>query len=149
MMTRLEDILSALLHDKMPTISDNFKNKAVKFLPWIIIFFGVIGLMAIVSILGIFSATAALAVSATGVMAMHFLTVYDLIIMYVLAPLSSLLAILSGYWMLNRQLRGWRLALIFSLLGFLIHVLHISIFGILLNLFFIYLLFQIREYYHN
>ena len=148
-MTKIEDFLGALLYDKMPSLSDNLKNNAVKFLPWIIIFFGVIGLMAIVSILGIFSATAALTVSTTGILATQFLTAYDLILMYILSPLSSILAILSGYWMLHRQLLGWRLALISSLLGFIIQILHISILGVVLNLFFIYLLFQIRDYYFN
>jgi len=149
MMTKIENFLGAVLYDKMPPISDKLKKIAVKFLPLIIIVLGIIGLMAIISVLGIFSATAALTVSVSGIMGMKLLTVYDLILMYVLSPLSSLLAILSGYWMLNQELRGWRLALISTLLGFIIHVLHISIFGIVLNLFFIYLLFQIREFYHN
>ncbi|MBP2626755.1 MAG: hypothetical protein H6Q68_1466 [Firmicutes bacterium] len=149
MMTKLEDILGTLLHDKMPRISNNLKSIAVRFLPWIIIFLGVIGLISITLVLGIFSTAAAVAVSTTGTMTMHFLTSYDLILLYVLSPLSSILAILSGYWMLNQQLRGWRLALLSSMLGFIIHVLHINILGIALNLFFIYLLFQIREYYHN
>lgn len=147
MLTELEKALSGFFLDKMPPLPDNLKSGTVKYLPWVLIILGIIGLLSMISILGLFSAASVLAIGATGMAMMHSLSVYDLVLMYILAPLQSLLVVLAGYWMLNRQLAGWRLALICTLLGFIIHLLHFSVIGLAVDFLFAYLLFQTRENY--
>ncbi len=147
MFSDLEKTLGGFFLDKMPPLSENLKTNTVKYLPWILIIFGALGLLSMISLFGLFGAASVLTMGATGMALMHSLSVFDLIFMYILAPLQSLLVILAGYWMLNRQLTGWRLALICTLLGFVIHIFHFSLFGLALDFFFTYLLFQIRESY--
>ena len=147
MMTKLEQILSDLFVDKMPPLSETFKNNSAKFLPWIFIVFGVIGLLSMVSILGLFTAASTLTAGATGILAVHSRSVFDLVLIYLISPVLQLLTILAGYWMVNKEYRGWYLALISTLLEFLINLLHFSFIGLLFSFLFAYLLFQIREYY--
>jgi hypothetical protein len=147
MLTKLEELLSDLFVDKMPPLSETFKNNSAKFLPWIFIVFGVIGLLSMVSLLGLFTAASTLTVGTKGMLAVHSLSAFDLVLIYLISPVLQFLTILAGYWMLNKEYRGWQLALISTLLGFLINLLHFSFLGLLFSFLFAYLLFQIREYY--
>ena len=146
-MDELERILSQLFLDKMPPVSENVKNGAVKYLPWAMIILGALGLLAVISIVGMFKFSSLVTQGAVGQVVMPTLSVFDLLIVYIVAPVTQVANIVAGYWMLGRQLRGWRLALLALLLGLISNLINFSLFGLLLNFFFTYLLFQIRNQY--
>ena len=146
-MGELERMLSAFFLEKMPPLSDGVKNGAVKYLPWAMMILGALGLLAMISILGMFNFASMVTVGAVGRAAMHALSIFDMLFLYVVAPLIQAANILAGYWMLNRQRRGWQLALVALLLGFFNSIIHFSLFGLALNFFFTYLLFQIKDQY--
>ncbi|BBB92088.1 MAG TPA: hypothetical protein PKA28_05555 [Methylomusa anaerophila] len=137
MMEKLETELRKIFLEKLPPLSPNVKEGLAKYLPWIIIVFGVLGLLCLFSILGMFTAAARMAGGYTGIMSL----------IIVISAIIQILGILAGYWMLSRQLRGWQLALLTSLTGFVVNIIHFSLFGIIIDFVFVYLLFQIREYY--
>ena len=49
--------------------------------------------------------------------------------------------------MLKRQLRGWQLAVLATFLGLFAHILYLSILGLVFDLLFLYILYQIRDRY--
>ena len=51
--------------------------------------------------------------------------------------------------MMSRRRKGWRIALYALLIGFISHLLNFSVFGIVLDALFAYLLFQIKDYFKD
>jgi hypothetical protein len=143
----LEKLLGDFFIGKMPPLPSGIKDGTAKIFPWILIILGMLGLLATFSILGMFSVTMAMTTGFAVTTGTSVLSTVNLILLCAIAPVLQLLAILAGYWMLKRQVRGWRLALLTTFAGFIMHLFSFSLSGIIINFIFIYLLFQIREYY--
>lgn len=147
MMETLQELLGKLFNDNLPPLPSSLKDSIAKFFPWMIIIFGILGLLTTLSLLGIFSATMAITTGFAAADMKMLLSTVSLFLLCAVAPVLQLLAILSGYWMLKRQVRGWRLALLTTFIGFIVHLFSFSLSGVIINLILLYLLFQIREYY--
>lgn len=139
-MNSLEQKLEDFFLGQLPGMSESKKQMAVKFLPWLIIVFGVLGTLAWLSSLRFFFGLVGLAPG-------YFISNIFMLIYFVLAPIMQALAVYGGYLMLNRKRRGWRIALYSLLLGVVSHICYLSILGLVIDFGFAYLLFQIRAYY--
>lgn len=124
-------------------MSANAKETTVKVLPWVLIVLGVLGLMTAMQAL-ITWGSGAMRIAA--MMGVH-LSFYTMAMMFI-APITSALPILAGYFMLSRQLKGWRIAFYSLLLSVFFNFIAISIFGLFLDCLFTYLLFQVKESYN-
>lgn len=136
-MNSLEKKLEDFFIRQLPGMSESKKQMAVKFLPWLIIVFGVLGAMAWMSSLRFFFGFAA-----GYLMSNTFMMIY-----VVLAPVMQALAVYGGYLMLNKKRRGWRIALYSLLIGVVSHICYLSLLGLVIDFGFAYLLFQIKAYY--
>jgi hypothetical protein len=144
-MNALEHLFGRLFVDKLPPLSPTVKEWVVKILPWVLIVLGALGLLMWLGTIGLFGAAQTAAIGLQHYAA-SFLTV---LILYILIPLLQLTAIAGGYLMLSRKRLGWLIAFYSLLLGLIVHILYISLIGIILDLVFAYLLFQIRPYYRE
>jgi uncharacterized BrkB/YihY/UPF0761 family membrane protein len=143
-MNALEEQIGKFFLEKLPPMPANGKDMVAKILPWVFIVLGILSLLALLSVIGLFS-TASFMVMGMGHAVATF--AYGVaIITTILGAVVSIMAILSGYYMLNRKTKGWRIAFYSILLSFIVHLIHISILGIILDLIFAYLLFQVKEY---
>ena len=144
-MEALETKISKFVLEKLPPVPPNIKENLVKYLPWAIIVLNVLGLFAWLGTIGLFSMGMAVGMKVAPGMALSFLS---MIVIYALTPLMLGLSLYGGYLMTKRQLLGWRIVFYSLLLGFIVNILHISILGLIINLLFAYLLFQIKERYN-
>jgi hypothetical protein len=146
-MDNLENQLRKIFADKLPGLPDNIKEYVAKFLPWILIVFGCIGLLAWLSAIGLFG-YASMVTYGWAHGSGRIMSMFSLLVLYLLAPIMQVLSITGGYLMLSRRLSGWRIAFYSVLVSFVIHLLYFSLFGFFWDFLFVYLLFQIRGYYH-
>jgi len=135
-----EDQLMRVFRGNLPMLPQNINDNLVKFLPWIFIVFGILGLVTSLSALDFLSHSGWIMMGMGYVGASYITCFFALIV--------QALAVAGGYFMLTRQLKGWRIALYSGLLHLVGNILTFSIFGLLLSLIGIYLLFQIRESYN-
>lgn len=144
-MDSLEQKINEFFVNHLPGLSVSIKEKAARLYPWIIMIFGVFGLLAWLSSLRFFFDYSGLLpyVYSNGFFDM-FIMVY-----FVLAPIVQLMTIYGGYLMMSRKRKGWRIALYALLIGFISHLLNFSFFGIVLDVLFAYLLFQIKDYFKD
>lgn len=145
-MNALEEQLAKIFREKLPEMSGNAKEMTVKYFPWVLMVLGALGLLAWLSTIGLFR-FASLVVMGVGHAPGQVFSIFTALFLYVLAPVIQVLAISGGYMMLSRRLAGWRIAFYSVLVGFIVHVVYFSVFGLCLDLLFAYLLFQTREYY--
>lgn len=143
-MNNLEQRLDELFLKTMPGLSAGVKETAAKVLPWLMMIFGGLGLLAWLSSLRFFFGFAGLVRSVVPVYAFSdaFMMIY-----LIAAPIAEVMAVYGGYLMLSRRRRGWILAFYALLIGLISQLCSFSIVGIVLNVVFAYLLFQIKEFY--
>jgi len=146
-MNALEDQLAKIFLEKMPALSGSAKEMTVKFLPWVLIVLGALGLLAWLSAIGLFR-FASLVVMGLGHAPGQAFSLFTALFLYILAPVMQALAVGGGYLMLSRSLTGWRIAFYSLLVSFIVHLAYLSIFGLFLDIVFAYLLFQTKEYYN-
>lgn len=145
-MGEFDKLVSGLLVKKLPPLSPGAKDSAVKLLPWLFICFGALGLFAVLSAVVSFSFSSMMAMGMGQVMGMS-IPALGFVMIYVLTPLIQVFSIAGGYCMLKHEFRGWQLAVIATFLSLLAHVLYLSIVGILFDVLFLYILYQIKERY--
>jgi MFS family permease len=138
----LEEKVGKVILDNLPPMSASAKETTVKVLPWVLIVLGALGLLAALTALSAFGSGMMRFAMMTGV----HLSFYDMALL-VIAPITSALPIIAGYFMLSRQLRGWRIAFYSLIISVFFHFFAISIIGLVLDCLFVYLLFQIKESY--
>ncbi len=142
-MGSLEEKLSELF-GKLPPMSPNAKEMVAKWLPWVMIVFGTLGLLAVMSMLK-FAFGFMGAMHMAGYMGPSFIMWINVF----LGIAVGVLQLYGAYLMLSRKRLGWLIAFYGLLFGFIHTILSISIFGLIINIIFGYLLFQIREFYVN
>lgn len=145
-MGELDKLISSLFLEKMPPLSPGAKNSAVRTLPWLFMIFGALGLFAVLSSIISLSFTSMLAMGIGQVMGMS-IPALGFIMIYLFTPLTQLLSITGGYYMLRRKYLGWQLAVLATYLSFFTHILYLSTVGLILDVLFLYLLYQIRDRY--
>ena len=145
-MNKLEIFLSGLFLGKLPPLSANAKETLVKFLPWIFIIFGIIGFFAILSAIFTLNYAGMLAIGMGRIWGFS-IPFISFAMIYIITPSTQLVSIAGGYLMLKRKLLGWQLVFFCTLFSLIIHALYLSILGLALDLIFIYILFQVRNYF--
>jgi hypothetical protein len=114
------------LRQRLPAAPEALLDGYVRFAPWIAIVFGVLGLLGVLTLLGIGAAVS------PAYMASGYGAVYGggLIIALVLGLAGSALDLVGGYYMLRRSLAGWWLvaaALVVSVVSSLLNVALLSL----------------------
>lgn len=137
-MKSLEEKLEDLFINKLPPLPENIKEKAVQFFPWVMIVLGVFGFVLWLSSLHFLFGIAGPFSCTFGI----FSAIY-----FIASPIVQAMAVYGGYIMLSRQLKGWNISLYAILIGLIINIFCLSILGILLDLVFAYILFQIKRYF--
>ena len=142
-MENIKKQLAELFVNKLPPISASAKELFVKFLPWVVMIFGALGLFGWLASLPLFF-------GAAGIFA-HSGAIYPVlfVVHMIIAPISSGLGLYGGYLMLSRQQKGWNLIFYSLMIGFISTILSFSIVGLLVNCIFGYLLFQIQDQYFS
>lgn len=147
-MEKLEALMGTLFTQRLPVLPDKVKAVIMQVLPWIFTAFGALGFLSWITAIGLvgFSQMAALKGS--------YILGYDvpllgLIVFYVLVPVSQILIMAGGYYMLDRRLRGWRLAVLATLISLTINAVYVYAFGVVWDLLILYGLQQIKDPYMN
>lgn len=142
-MKALEELFGKIFVDSLPPLPAASREWVAKLLPWILLILGALGFLAWLSTIGLFGhgQMAAIGLSRYGS------SFFAAIILYLFVPALQLLAIAGGYLMLGRNRLGWRIAFYSLVVGLALHILSLSLGGIIINLIFAYLLFQVRPYY--
>lgn len=138
-MNGLEKMLGQVFVDWLPTLPSKSKDWVVRVLPWVMIVLGVLGLLGWLGVFGLFP------------ISLKYLTLgqtFAAVLFHILVPLLQVLTIAGGYFMLQRQRRGWRLAYYALLLSLVVNLFWFNLAGIVFNVIFAYLLFQIKPYYN-
>lgn len=144
-MQALEKLFGKIFADNLPPLPPVAREWVVKILPWILIILGSLGFVAWLAAVGLFGHTQSAALG----FHRYAPSLFTAVILYLFVPLLQLLAVAGGYLMLGRKRLGWRIAFYSLVLGLVIHILSLSLGGIIVNLIFAYLLFQIRPYYRT
>lgn len=145
-MTKLEMFLSGLFLGKLPPLSASTKANLAKFLPWAFILFGILGFAAILSAIFTLNYAGMLAIGMGRIWGMS-IPVISLAMIYIITPSIQLASIAGGYLMLKHKLLGWQLVFSCTLVTLILHILYLSFLGLLLDILFFYILFQVRSYY--
>lgn len=145
-MGELDKLISSLFQERLPPLSPGAKHSAVRTLPWLFIIFGALGLFAVLSSIISLSFTSMLAMGIGQVMGMS-IPALGFIMIYLFTPLMQLLSITGGYYMLRRKYLGWQLAVLATYLSLFAHILYLSTVGLIFDVLFLYLLYQIRDRY--
>jgi hypothetical protein len=143
-MNSLERLFGRFFADWLPGLPANVKEWVAKILPWILIVLGVLGLLAWLSILGLFGAAT---LKTVGISRAY--PAFAAAIFHILVPVLQALAIAGGYYMLKRRRLGWVLAFWALLLGIIMNIIWFSLAGLVWDLILAYLLFQLKPYYRQ
>lgn len=141
-MRSLERVFSRVFADWLPPLPAHVKYWAARIFPLVVIALGSLGVLAWLGVIG----ESGVATLQTFGISRAF-PVFAAAIFHVLVPILQLLAIAGGYHMLLRRRLGWRLAFYVLLLGLFINLIWFSLAGIVWNIAFAYLLFQLKHYY--
>lgn len=144
-MDSLEQKMNEIFIGRLPALSVKMKETVVKLYPWIMMIFGVLGLLAWLSSIKYFFGFYGLFPH----FYIHGFFDIFMLVYYVIAPIVQVMAIYGGYLMMSRQYKGWRIALYALLIGFISHILYFSFFGVAVDVLFAYLLFQIKDYFQD
>lgn len=145
-MDKFDNFLSRLFLDKFPPLPPGLKDGLIRVLPWLFLIFGALGLFAVLSAAVSFSFAGMMAMGMGQVLGMS-IPALGFFMIYIFTPFTQLLSIAGGYFMLKRQLRGWQYALLATILSLFTHILYLSAVGLLLDIVFLYILYQIRDRY--
>ncbi|AQG78364.1 chromate transporter [Spirosoma montaniterrae] len=119
----------------------NFREGFVKYWPIVTLVLLILSAPALLAFLGI--GAALMPVSFLGGAGAGFTYTVSM----VLALIGLVLSILALPGLFNRKRQGWVFSYYAQLISILTSILSLSLFGILLGLLFLMLLFQVREYY--
>jgi hypothetical protein len=140
-MNKLERVFALIFAEWLPGLPPRAKEWAAMALPWILIVLGVLGLLAWVSVSGLFG----IALKTAGLSRDYPIVAAALF--NIAVPILQLLAIAGGCYMLRRRRLGWRLAFSAILLGLLVNLVWFSPAGLVWDIILAYLLFQLKPYY--
>ncbi|MBX7155637.1 MAG: hypothetical protein K1X91_11825 [Bacteriodetes bacterium] len=127
---------------KLPVFPENVKDIFRKLLPWLMIIVGVIALLGWLVVLGL--STVALGLSSfAGTMPSYMGNIGT----YVIMPVTAALSLFGGILMLQGKKLGWDFALYYQVLTCVLALLSFNIFGAVWDILWIWVLFQIREYF--
>lgn len=127
---------------KLPPISSGARGKIVDIMPWLALIFGILGVVVSVAGLGVLTFLSPLILLGGGIHAA------GAGILGVLLGLVSSILLLAGYPGLKaHKFAGWKLVYWSQAVGIISSVLSLSIFGVLVGLVGVYLLFQIKSAY--
>jgi len=140
-MNSLEKIFARVFTEWLPGLPPSVKDRAARVLPWVIIVLGTLGLLAWMGATGLLGPAAKTAgISRT-------CPAFAAALLNILIPGLQLIAIAGGCYMLQRRRLGWRLAFYALLIGLIIDLFLLSPAGIVWDVVFAYLLFQLKPYY--
>ncbi len=139
-MNSLERLFVRIFAEWLPGLPPSVKERAAGALPWVLIALGALGLLAWMSAVGLFGA-----VKTAG--ARQAYTAFAAVLFNIAVPVTQLLAIAGGCYMLRGRRLGWRLAFYALLLSLLVNLIWLSLAGIVIDIVFAYLLLQLKPYY--
>lgn len=142
----IDRFISVLFLEKLPPLSPGAKHTTARTLPWLFMTFGTLGLFAVLSSIFTISFADMLTMGLGQVMGMT-IPALGFVMIYLFIPLTQILSIAGGYWMFRRQYRGWQLSALSTVLSLFSHILYLSVIGLILDILFLYLIYQIRERY--
>lgn len=145
-MGAINRFVSIIFLDKMPPLSPGAKHTTARMLPWIFMIFGTLGLFAVISSIFTITFTNMLAMGLGQIMGMS-IPALGFVMIYLLTPITQLLSIAGGYCMLRREYRGWQLSALSTFLSLFSHILYLSAVGIILDILFLYLIYQTKNRY--
>lgn len=145
MLSNVESRLGKLISEKLPALAPPARESLARFIPWVYIVFGALGLIAWLAALGALAA-------ATGMLTGLGIAGYapfwlGPLGLYVLIPGTLVLGVVGGVMMLSRQAMGWYLVFLSELIDLVLSALGLQFVNILFSAVLVYLLFQIREHY--
>ncbi|MDR7867381.1 MAG: hypothetical protein RIN56_11230 [Sporomusaceae bacterium] len=143
-MNSLERLFGRFFADWLPGLPAGVRDWAAKILPWVVIVLGVLGLLAWLSVIGLFGA----ATLKTAGFSRAFPS-FAAAVFHILVPILQALAIAGGCFMLKRRRLGWVLAFYALLLGILMNLVWFNPAGLIWDFVFAYLLFQLKPYYRE
>ncbi|MGH2461168.1 MAG: hypothetical protein ACRDIY_20105 [Chloroflexota bacterium] len=119
------------LRRQMPAAPDGLLNFYVKWMPWLAIVFGAISLFFLIVVGIVLAAVSPLLAlgGASGISAG-----LGALVALVLGIATGVLAVLGGYWMLNRRAVGWWIFAIGIVVGILSNLVHLAIIGLIVDL---------------
>lgn len=136
-MKQIENFLRKIFVAKFPPLNQSSNAALVRFLPWLLLAFGALGVLSWVVVVGVAGTT----------QQMSSLTLKDYLILYTISPASALLSLIGGYKMRKKSHSGWRMAVVSTLCSLLNHLAYASFLGVVLDIFFLYALMQIEEHF--
>lgn len=126
---------------KLPELPRGGREFIVTVTPWLALIFGVLGVIAGVVGLGLFTFLAPFAMlgAAKGVGSGFVVVLVGLV--------SSVLLLMAFPGVKNKRISGWKLLYYSEVIGLVANVVSLSVFGVLSTLIGFYFLYQIRSYY--
>lgn len=137
----LETTLDTYLVTKAPRLPDNWREVFVKFLPWVTLVLLVLALPALLLLLGL--GTFLLPFSFLGGAAAGGAFTVGLVVSIV----SLVLEVMALPGLFNKKRQGWVFIYWATLVGVLSSLLSFSIGGVLFSVLWLYLIFQVKNYY--
>jgi hypothetical protein len=126
---------------KLPELPRGGREAVVAITPWLALIFGIIGVLAALAGLGIFTFLGSLAlVSGARAAGSGFIVV-------LLGLVSSALLLLAFPGTQKRQEKGWRFVYYSEVVGLISAIVRLDLLGIVAVLIGFYFLYQIRSYY--
>jgi hypothetical protein len=127
---------------QLPAAPEPLLDFYVKYMPWLAIIGGVLGLFfgVIVGVLGLIVATAAAATGSAG-------SGVQIMIGIILIGVGSALGIAGGYFMLQRRLTGWWILAVSMIINLLDSLVGINILGLLIVIVFAYIHLSVKPRY--
>ncbi len=125
---------------KLPALPKNVNEVIVKITPWISVIFGVLGVLSAIALLGITSFGAP-------ILAMGGYAGQGGMIYAILALVSSALMVAAFPGTKAHKMNGWTMLFYSEVVSVISSVISLSVGGLVGNLIFFYILFQIKSYY--
>jgi hypothetical protein len=138
------DAYAEQLRAKLPAAPVGLVDGYVRFMPWIAIVFGVLGVLVSLAGLGLGAILGPIAMLG-GVSGMQ--AGLAVLAAAAIGLVGSALEVVGGYLMLKRSLTGWWLLALGLIIGAVSALLNFSIFGVLLNLLIGYIHLQAKPRY--
>lgn len=137
--------IGADILNKLPPIPESWKGPFVQWYPWILIVFGVLGVLGSLAALGLFTAVLPFAWGAWAVFGVGHVGWGYLGIM--VSGVVSALGVWAGWQMRGMLRSGWKLAMVVEGVSVATTLLSGNLFSFVFALFFVYLLWQVKERY--
>ena len=126
---------------RLPELPRGGKEAIVGITPWLALVFGVLGVIAALAGLGVFTFLGSLAI-VTGVRGAG-----SGFIIVLLGLISSVLLLIAFPGTQKRQIKGWKFIYYSEVVGLVADIISLSLGGVVFALIGFYFLYQIRSYY--